>query len=224
MNIPVILLNFNRLATTEKLVDQLLLLGYNNLYILDLGSTYSPLLDYYNICKSFTVIPYSNRGHKALWEDGLLREQFKQYPWIVVSDSDIELGSGTPRGFIEDMICTAKDFRVDKCGLAIEYLDITNLYLKNIIEPIESRYWQQKLPHITNQVYVAPTDTTFCVVRPELPFTYRGVRLAGEYTCKHMDWYQDWNKLTEEQQYYIDHADEKIATTKQHYLNYLNNR
>lgn len=220
MSIPVILINFNRLTTTMRLVDQLLMLGYDNLYILDMGSTYPPLLEWYDQCKSITVIYHENRGHKALWTDGILKDYFREDAWVAVSDSDIELAHTTPKGFIEDMVCIAKDFRQDKVGLALDISNITNQYLKNIIDPIERVYWQHRLPHITYEVYNAPVDTTMCVVQPLKDFSYRALRLGGIYTCKHTDWYIDWEHLTEEQEYYYEHANEVVATGKRHWLNW----
>lgn len=218
-DIPFIILNRDRLETTERLVGQLKVLGYDNIFILDAESTYPPLLQYYDTCKDFTLIHHHNRsGHKALWTDGILKDLFRQCSWVAVSDSDIELGQDTPKDFIQELILLAKDFRVYKVGLAIEYRDIENEYLKKIIQPIESRYWYNRLPHHTWPVYNAPVDTTMCIVRPDQPFIYDGIRVGGKMTCKHTDWYQDWSNLTEEQQYYMTHADERIATTKQHYL------
>lgn len=217
---PVILINYNRLDTTEKLIDQLLLLGYDDLYILDMGSTYEPLLKWYEECKKFTVIYHQNTGHKALWNDGILKEYWSTEQWVAVTDSDIELNINTPKGFIENMICIAKDFRAEKVGCTIAYKDISNPWIKEIIVPIESRYWRYSLSHPTYKIYLAPVDTTMCVVQPGRPFTYNAVRVGGDYTITHRPWYEDYNNLTEEQQYYHMHADPIIATGTQHYLNW----
>lgn len=216
MSIPIVIINRDRLQYTEKLCDQLLVLGYDNITILDMGSTYKPLISWYKEQKFAEVILEKNLGHRELWNSGII-DSFRS-SWIAVSDSDIELNTHTPKGFIEHMIVTAKDFYVDKCGLAIEYQNIPNQFLRNVIVPIESRYWDNKLPHVTDMVYMAPVDTSFCVVRTESPFTYRAVRLGGEYTCKHLPWYEDWSNLTEEEQYYMDNCDESIGTIKKHYL------
>lgn len=218
-NIPCIIINFNRLTTTEKLVDQLLILGYSNVSILDMDSTYEPLIEWYNSCTHIKVIRWQNTGHKALWIDGILRDQFSQYPWVVVSDSDIELSPETPTGFIEQMITVAKDYRGDKIGLSIRIDDISNPVLRDIVTPIESRYWGNRLQHPIHEIYYAPVDSTFCIVKPELLFTYDALRLA-DWPIKHCDWYSNWDNLTTEEQYYMDHADETIATTKQHYMNW----
>ena len=221
-NIPIIILNRDRLTYLERLVGQLLLLGYDNLFVLDMGSTYEPLLDYYSTCKDFTLIMEENTGHKTLWDKGILRDLFRNYEWVAVTDSDISLSLDTTAGFIEQMIIVAKDFRVDKVGLAIQYQDITNPILKEIIEPIESQYWKHELAHPRHKCYLAPVDTTMCIVRPGLPFEYPAVRLAN-WTIIHHDWYSDWSNLTPEEQYYMDHADATIATTKQHYLQWMAN-
>ena len=213
-NIPIILFNRDRLSCTERLVDQLFVLGYENIHILDLGSTYKPLLEYYKTCRA-EVIYSDNCGHKGFWEAGYIN-RFENYPWIVISDSDIELNVDTPKGFIGQMIVCAKDFRVDKVGLAIRYHDITNPVYKTIITPIESRYWVYRLRYKL-RIYDAPIDTTFCIVRPDLPFQYNAIRIAGEYTCKHTPWYIDFDNMTEEEQYYMDHADERYASCKTHY-------
>lgn len=218
MSIPIIILNKNRKVYTENLVDQFLQLGYDNITILDIASTYEPLLQWYKQCP-VEVIYADDCGHKGLWEAGYI-DRWSLYPWIAVTDSDIALNPNTPKGFIEQMITVAKDYRTDKVGLAIQYKDITNPVLKQIITPIESQYWKQKLVHDKYEVYNAPTDTTICIVRPQLPFQYHGVRIAN-WPITHMDWYSDWDNLTEEQLYYHINANPSIATGTKFYNEWL---
>lgn len=216
-NIPIIILNFNRLSTTERLCDQLLLLGYSNLHILDMSSTYPELLEWYKTCPAKVQV-VSNDGHKALWTKGYIK-QFQEHPWIAVTDSDIELDLKTPKDFIQQMLDVAKTFRMDKVGLSIKISDISNEYLKKVVYPIEVKYWQQRVFHKLH-IFNAPVDTTFCIVKSKSVFQYPALRIA-DWPIKHLDWYQDFDNLTEEQQYYYTHADETIATTKQHYKKYL---
>jgi len=223
MSIPIVIINRDRYQSTKKLVSDLLRLGYSYIIIMDMKSTYQPLRDWYwGLSDDVSVVPFNNTGHKTLWEEGYIQSAFKDYPWVAVTDSDIALHPNTPIGFIEDMITVAKDFRVDKVGLAIDYKDISNNHLKNIIEPIESRYWNDRLIHKTHQCYNAPVDTTFCIVRPDKPFQYNAVRVA-DWPIHHNDWYSDWGNLTEEEKYYFDNADERISTTKAHYLEWKRN-
>ncbi len=221
-NIPIVILNHNRLVTTERLTDQLTLLGYDNIYILDSGSSYKPLLEWYKTCP-YEVILADNIGHTGLWTAGYIK-QFQNWPFIAISDSDIELNINTPKGFIEQMILVAKDYYVDKVGLAIEYKDITNETYKNVVTSIEARYWKSKIVDLTGAVtgnerelYHALVDTSFCIVNPMHHYHWNGIRVAGDYTCRHTPWYQDFSNLTEEEQYYYNTADPRFATCLKHY-------
>lgn len=218
--IPIVINNFNRLSTLEKLVDQLLLLDYTNITVLDMSSTYPPLLQYYKQNKSIKVVTIPNKyGQKAFWKQGVI-SKFSQ-PWIAYTDSDIELNIDTPKGFIEDMIVAAHDFRIGKVGLALGIDNIQNDFLKSIIYPIERKYWDTKLPYKKYPAYFAPVDSTFCVVRTSDPFSYNAIRLGGIMTCIHVPWNTDWSNLTEEEKYYIETADPNIATYVGHYNNWL---
>src|SRR6478735_5924159 len=105
MSIPIVILNRDRLSCTERLVDHLLLLGYDDITILDIASTYPPLLEYYTTCLA-DVIMADDRGHKVLWTAGYIN-RWQNYPFIAVTDSDIQLHPDTPKGFIEQMITVA---------------------------------------------------------------------------------------------------------------------
>lgn len=218
MSTPIIILNKDRLSSTERLVDHLLLLEYDNITILDIASTYGPLMDYYLTCPA-EIIMADDIGHKGLWTAGYI-DRWKNYPFIAVTDSDIQLHPDTPKGFIEQMIMVAKDYRVDKVGLSIQIDDISNNILKDIVLPIEQNYWKQKLIHDRHSCYNAPVDTTFCIVNPLQRFQYNAVRLA-DWPIRHLDWYSNWNNLTEEELYYFHHCDPKVATTAGHYFNWL---
>lgn len=187
-------------------------MGYNEITVLDLGSTYEPLLKYYKD-ESIKVI-YHKGNHKSLWTDGIIKQFKGQY--VCVSDSDIELNPNTPKGFLEELVVIAKDFRVPKVGLAIEYKDITNPVLKDIITPIESIYWKNRLEHPHRICFWSPLDTTLCVIDKDKPFQYPAIRVA-DWPIIHKDWYSSWEDLSEEEIFYMSHADEKIATTVSHY-------
>jgi len=219
-NIPCIIVNRDRLTSTQKLCYDLIALGYTNIHILDMESTYQPLIDWYKCIGTAIKVHYlSNVGQQALWK-GTIMKQFSDYPFVVYSDSDVELNPNTPKGFIEQMILIAQDFRINKVGLGIEINDLPDNELCNFIKGIESNYWNpnRRLQYGDLELYDSPIDTTFCVVRTNLPFSYQAVRIGGAYTCRHVPWYEQWDNLTEEQQYFMDHADPQFSTLKQHYL------
>jgi hypothetical protein len=214
-NIPVILCNRDRLTTTRQLVEDLYGRGYDNIYILDMVSTYPPLLDWYKDQKIAEIIYMKhNIGHMALWNSDLMTNKFKDYPFVVYSDSDIQLNKDTPPLFIETMVKVCKDYKMDKVGLAINITDLPDTPINAKIGPIESQYWQNKIPSMEHELYLSNVDTTFCVVRVGKPFTYRAIRIAGNFTCNHLPWYVDYNNLNEEEQYVYNNADSKFSSYK----------
>lgn len=216
MQIPVVINNRNRLSTAKQLINDLIRLGYNHLYILDNQSTYEPLLQWYMSCPA-EVIMLGNMGHQALWLSGII-SKFGDHEFICYTDSDIQLHPDTQPGFIEQLVMIAKDFRTEKAGLAIEYTDVPNQNLLNIIGPIESRYWKHRLHHPTHEIYDAILDTTFQVIRTSCPYGwhYSSVRVAGTgFTCKHMPWYNT-QPLSVEEQYVLQHSDERYSSYKSH--------
>lgn len=207
-DIPIIINNRNRLTTTKKLADNLYSLGYTNIHILDNNSTYPPLLEWYKECSYRVKRSDKNLGQLAIYNSGYINE-FKG--WVAYSDSDIELNPNTPRGFIEQMIGIAEKYNKLKVGLALRIDDLpTNLHAARF------KLWEQ--PHWTKEiekdVYEAFVDTTFSIIKVGQPFQYQALRIAGDLTARHIPWYQDYDNLSEEERYYIDHSSSEFSTTK----------
>lgn len=206
--IPVIINNFNRLTTTKKLTDDLSKLGYTNIHIIDNKSTYPPLLEWYDQC-SYTVERLnSNLGQLAVYNSGYIN---KFQGWVAYSDSDIELNSNTPRGFIERMQEVANKYNSIKVGLALRIDDLPTTRYGIYIRGEEQKFWTQE---VENQVYKAWVDTTFSIIKVGQPFQYDAYRIAGDFTARHIPWYLDYDNLSEEEKYYLEHSSSEFSTTK----------
>lgn len=221
MDIPIVINNFNRLTTTKRLADDLSKLGYTNIHILDNNSTYPPLLEWYNSCPYTVKRLDSNMLWLAVYNSGYINTWLDKEPWIVYSDSDIELNSLTPPSFIQDMIEKMGKYKKTKGGLALRIDDLPDNVYANHYREWEKRYW---IPdkQLEPDVYDAHIDTTFCVVKPGLPFDYQAIRLAGNYTARHVPWYNDFNNLDDEEKYYLEHSDD-WSTYKRFYNSNIKN-
>jgi len=201
--------------------------GYDNIFILDTGSTYEPLLEWYSDMEQNEIIKLipveTEHGQLSLWKDHII-EHFQNYPWIVYTDSDIALNPDTPKNFIEDLIDIAEHSAIKKVGLAIEINDLPQNELCDKIRMIESRYWKQRIIYKDKELYIAPLDTTFSIMDPKKPFDYQAIRVAGNFTCKHIPWYQNWNNLSSEEEFFINQADPKISTYTAHYNTWKNKK
>ena len=95
---------------------------------------------------------------------------------------------------------------VSKVGFALDISDIPDYFpLKEKVIKWEMQFWENE---INENVYRANIDTTFALYKPRFlqnmiktPF-YEGIRIAGDFTAKHMGWYLDINNLTDEQVFY----------------------
>lgn len=207
-NIPIILNNFNRLSTTKKLADDLHNLGYTNIHILDNNSTYPPLLKWYDECPYTVERLNSNLGQLAIYNSGYIN---KFSGWIAYSDSDIELNPNTPKDFVYEMIRIAEQYGKLKAGLALRIDDLPLTRYGMYVKREEQKFWKTELEP---DVYEADVDTTFSVIKVGQPFQYQAIRLGGDYTVRHIPWYLDYEHLTEEEIYYIEHCSSEFSTTK----------
>jgi glycosyltransferase involved in cell wall biosynthesis len=208
----VVINNRDRLSTTKKLVEDLLGRKTQEIWIIDNDSTYPPLLEWYqHVPEQVKVLRHCNAGHLALWSLGVINNISED--WVFYTDSDIELNPNMPADYQSIMLEAALQYGYDKVGLALA-LDMPDHYwLREQVLRNEHGWWQTTL---APNVYVADTDTTFNLNRKIHQYT--SIRLAGDFTCKHVPWYVNINNLDPEEQYYYDHCDGRVHTqyTRQH--------
>lgn len=68
--------------------------------------------------------------------------------------------------------------------------------------------------HKTIKYVFAPIHTTFAMYRKGTQwkgYSRRSIRIFAPYSAKHLDWYVNPKKLTEDQKYYMEHASREIA-------------
>lgn len=210
MHTPIIINNFNRLSTTKKLVEDLYRLGYTNIHILDNNSTYPPLLQWYNTLPCKIERLDKNTGNLAIYNSGYINEFTG---WVAYTDSDIELGEKTPPSLIQSMIGVAEKYEKTKVGLSLKIDDLPDTHYGNIARAWEQKYWDYPLE---KDIYQAHVDTTFCIIKQGLPFTYEALRLGGDYTARHIPWYLDYSNLSDEEKYVINSSDSTYSTTKRY--------
>lgn len=215
MNLTVVINNRNRLSTTKKLVEDLLYRNSTNIIIIDNESSYPPLLEWYKTLSDNIKVYYCpNYGHHAIFHSKLL-DDIKE-DWCFYSDADIQLNENMPNDYQKIMFDLANSYNYTKIGLALKIDDLPDHYmLKEQVVRNESRWWVQK---VIEDVYRADTDTTFCLIKKCDQFD--SLRIAGDFTAKHMPWYLDLDNLTEEERYYHDNLGDKALTqySKQHKL------
>ncbi|NCB44084.1 MAG: glycosyltransferase family 2 protein [Clostridia bacterium] len=204
-NVPVIINNYNRYVAMVKLVDWLHEAGHKNIIILDNQSDYPPLLDYYRRQDVCTVVYLgANFGHRALWKSGFYKKIKNKY--FCYTDPDLVPVSECPKDLVSHLLEVLWRYSgVVKVGPGLRISDIPDHYEhKDMVIAWESQYW--KVP-VEKNVYKAALDTTFAIYRPRTfhcPYLPHlpSLRTGEPYVMHHTPWYEDSDRLTEEEIFY----------------------
>ncbi len=206
MKIPVIINNRDLLTWPKAMVEKIATYdGVGDIIIVDNGSTYPPLLEWYdtNPCKVYRM---DNLGHGGAWVSGAVTDTESEY--YVVTDGDLGL-EGTPKDTLIILMEKLKNNpELGKVGLGLDwnivspkspYYNRLNLYEK-------SRWENSKVEdgvHVDVQI-----DTTFALYNRDGYFIGGG-SLAQPYVARHYPWEFSIEeaKNNEEFKYYIDGAE-----------------
>lgn len=185
MKIPVIINNRNLLTWPKAMVKDLSKWeGIGDIYIVDNGSTYEPLLEWYATKPCEVVALGENAGHQAPWLCGLVERLGS--PLYAVTDPDLDL-SKTSRQTIVKCVEWLQMFpTVGKVGLSLRWDDV----------PPRSSYYthvntyeanRQQGSRIVNAAKIdVAIDTTFAVYNVPKYFI-GGVSLLE--SARHIPWY-----------------------------------
>jgi len=210
-NIPVVILNKDRLEPLKLLVKSLKSRNYNNILIIDNESTYTPLLEWYKLSG---VSVFYNNIPETLYDTGTFyRLSFElNHPtfveivkdFYVFTDSDVVPEEDTPVDFIDDMVKLCTELKVHKIGLGLRVDNLPETSYTNGVRTIEEQYWTDKIVYNEYELYRAPIDTTFAVYYPNTkPVWGHGFRMGGRYVARHVPWYYDIKNLPEDELYYL---------------------
>jgi hypothetical protein len=206
--IPIVLICWNNLTFVRNMVNQIK--KYEQpIILLDNNSNYQPLIDYYDEIKNelqdkIEIRRYdTNHGHKVY-----LKMKDTLPDIYILSDPDLELNKNMPFNFVEILLSLSNKYKVYKVGLALDisdsekFIPCDNYFHGYNIQDWEGQYWRddRKLENDENyQVYDSSVDTTFCLINNKyLDYSdpqwaeYKGIRVAGDFTVKHLPWYNNY--------------------------------
>ena len=214
MGVTVVINNRDLLSWPRAMVDQICTYDYlAEVLILDNGSSYEPLLDWYQEIPH-RAIKLPNIGHTAAWVPEI--NALIKTDYYVVSDPDMDL-SGTPRDTLKhlaDQLLSYKQF--EKIGLGLDIKSVPKAApLYEHVNSYEKKFWE--LPLMPGGVRSAVVDTTFAMYHKGIMNHYKitGLRTDYPYVAKHIPWCLI--DRPEEFNYYLAHANDSSC-----YKVYLN--
>lgn len=196
---------------------QLSALHLDRVLIADSGSTFPPMLRFLSELKTEGKIVLefdANVGPRVFYEDRWLYSQLPDT--FILTDSDLEFNRSMPVDFLKVLESISAELEVGKVGLALSISDSKlfrddkfTIGLKEYtIREWEEQFWQFRIfSQGSENVFSANVDTTFAYYNKKYfdrKNPYQAVRLAGEFTVRHLPWYRDQIIPEEEAVFYAN--------------------
>ena len=200
-SVPIYINNFNNLARGfRRLVEWLRDAGYENVTVVDNGSTWGPLLEYYERSPELVVLRVGeNLGPYAVWNLDLHNKGGQ----FVVTDPDVVPAVDCPRDVVRKLMEVRERFPVAKVGVSLRIDNLPEHYReRERVVKWEGQFWTGIDP--SGDVYHAAVDTTFALYDQGMRAWPAGpyLRLAPPYTFEHLPWYEDSGRPSAELEFY----------------------
>jgi hypothetical protein len=213
--VPIYINNFNWLTSTRELASYFDDVPGVEVVIVDNASTYPPLLDWYSSCLYKVIRLQANSGEHAPWNCGAVlppaaHRAFWGSDFYVVTDSDLSLCS-CPKDLIHVLVAGSRAYpNLNKVGLSLETGDLPDESPTAVqVRQWESQFWRERQDGL---FFKAAVDTTFALYSIDVPFATarrsdeNSIRSDRPYTARHLPWYIIAEKLTPEEEYYLETA------------------
>lgn len=213
-DIPIVIICYNNYRYVENTLSQILRINkeyYKNIIILNNASTCEDTIEYLRGLTSVSII--NNIGNFGPWIAAdnnshiynVLPNKF------VLTDPDLKLNENIPSNFVDILATLSDKYKTTKIGLALDITEHdkfyqTAEYMANLsIYDWEKRFWIDRIEDADYVLYKADIDTTFCLINKDnvaaaaaatsasanAANAYLQIRVAGNFTAKHIPWYID---------------------------------
>ena len=190
----------------HRLIRWLLEAGYTNINVLDNDSTYPELLEFYDaIRRDVRIIRLGfNAGQKAIWTTNVLEQLGIGGPYVW-TDPDVVPSEECPSNVLEYFYAVLRAYpQKTKVGFGLRIDDLpTHYQFKQRVITWESQFWAKR---IAPNLYDAAIDTTFALYRPGSSYDLRAIRTGFPYVARHLPWYENSQRVSKDQAYYVQHA------------------
>lgn len=205
MSVPIIIISYNNYLYVDNTIKQIKKLNpWSPIIIIDNNSNDVDTTDYLAHLKDILVI--RNEYNRGPWVDKINNTMIYDLmpDKFVLTDPDLEYNPKLPNNFVDILSQLSDELKCEKIGFAISLSDRDEMYQQKSymnngsIYDWESQFWNNRIEHKTYELYQAPIDTTFCLINKKyFPMQNTNcVRVAGNFTCRHLPFYLENKVLT----------------------------
>jgi beta-1,4-mannosyl-glycoprotein beta-1,4-N-acetylglucosaminyltransferase len=220
--IPIIIICHNNYKYVENTVRQIK--NKENIIIMDNASTCKNTI---NFLKNSNCKVIYNETNNGPWIESNPK-LFNNYDKFIITDPDLEFNPNLPENYIEILNDLSEKYQCGKIGFALDISDFDDMFQGKYsnttsIYENEKQFWMKKIEHHEYELYEASIDTTFCLVNKKYGNNIQ-IRIAGNFTAKHLPWYKK-NKIYNLYQNYMVNSmfSRIISTTSNIIISYIEN-
>jgi FkbM family methyltransferase len=227
MGVPIIIICYNNYKYVKNTLNQILKINasyYNDIQILD---NCSSCVNTINFLKNVNCKVIYNKENNGPWISknnnsniyNILPDKF------ILTDPDLEFNKNLPKNFIEILANLSERYNTNKIGFALDISDFDKMYKrvyfanKNIYN-WEKQFWNNKINNNYYELYNAEIDTTFCLINKK-NLNNNCIRIAGNFTAKHLPWYKNNNVINIYENYLTNIQTTKISTISKNIILYI---
>lgn len=222
---PIIIICYNNWKYVNNTIYQITKVNKNykdNIIILDNKSNEQDTINF--LTKTDIKVIFNNANHGPRINQWNNTHIFNILPDIFIhTDADLQFNQNLPSNFIEIMVELAEKYNTARFGFALDISDHEKMYTGTYNEGVsiyewEKQLWEKRVDNSDYEIYQHGVDTTFSVVRKNGPFTY-DMRIAGDFTCKHLPWYVENPFLNIYDNYLLYYSSNYWSTMKNLFTN-----
>lgn len=202
--LPIIVISYNNYKYVKNTIDQLEAFGLlNQVTVLDNNSSCTDTLNYLfklaEKTEAKVIFRESNEGPWICsWKNADIYHSLPDK--FIVTDPDLQFNKNLPKNFCEILVNLSDHYQCNKIGFALDIADSHLMFQtphyanQQTIKDWETHFWDKQLDTSNTswthlELYQAEIDTTFCLVNKLA--TGENIRVAGDFTAKHLPWYRD---------------------------------
>jgi len=212
----------------KNTIDQIIKINkeyYKNIIILNNKSTCLNTINFLNSIDIKIINNFSNNGPRINHVDNA--HIYNNLPnKHILTDPDLKFNENLPKNFIEILSNLSDKYGSSKIGFALDISDHENFYKDTYYENCsiyewEKQFWKDKIDDDNYELYRHTIDTTFSLVNKENYYKNYDIRVAGNFTAKHMPWYIENEIYTTYENYIYNKNTTTISTSSSMITSYI---
>lgn len=200
--IPILIVSMNRLECLKQQINWLEAAGYENITIIDNGSTYEPLLAFYPSCGHGVIFTPKRISPREVFQLPEFPEIVRGLPFVLTDPDIIPVEDCPPDAIQHFYRILERNSELCKVGFGLKIDDLPLCFAhRERVQLWEGRFWEELL---SEDVFRAPIDTTFALYRQDQKFHngWPAARTGGRYVARHTPWYINSSDLSAEESFY----------------------